>query len=467
MQVAGEDPTNVAAAQHLRERTLIVKLQHPHRFEQRGRDRRVVHRKHGAVLCRSFQHLGEPGELLCRDLAVVVAGDGGVERDDAQAVNVVDAVLRLLAPLTIKQALGVLQPLIVVSHHPDDGGTHALCDRLDQCSQPCVGVWLTQVCEVAGEHDRIRSHSGVLDLGERLKQMGVRVDTSIEGPPASEKVGVADVRNDVVRCRILSKLGHLISILGGGQPVGGSGACIRSACDELGQINVDEPLQSLCSVSCIVLVYRRELCTERGLDGCGNLSPRGNPCPFNERVKVLLVLAQLGQLPRDTVRCARTMAHVGNVVCAVPFDVDRGSGSCGQLFLQFGDALGPRLRLVAEAFKGGARDAAVVRFVEGGGPGQGADQDPVFHIHASGTPCQHHTLLCGFVDGVKPRCGQPIVVEWRSDGPSSAPSKPHNRDAPYCVVTEREAYVSEGTTPLLRGGQPGLMSTHELTIFAQ
>ena len=72
----------------------------------RRRDRRVVQRQDRAVLGRRGEHVAQPGQLVVGQLAVVPAGDAGVEADDPQAGDVVHAVLRRLR-LLAEQLAGV------------------------------------------------------------------------------------------------------------------------------------------------------------------------------------------------------------------------------------------------------------------------------------------------------------------------------------------------------------------------
>jgi hypothetical protein len=51
-----------------------------------------------------------------------------------------------------------------------------------------------------------------LELGEGALDMGVGVDGVVEGAPASEQVGVADVRDRVDRRSVLSELHHAASV---------------------------------------------------------------------------------------------------------------------------------------------------------------------------------------------------------------------------------------------------------------
>jgi hypothetical protein len=95
---------------------------------------------------------------------VVVADYGRVERDDAQAVDVVDPVLRLIRSGLIEQEARVRDALVVVAHDPDDRRSHALSNRLDDSAQSRVRVRLAKVGEVAGEHDRLRLRTGALEL---------------------------------------------------------------------------------------------------------------------------------------------------------------------------------------------------------------------------------------------------------------------------------------------------------------
>ena len=89
--------------------------------------------------CR--QNVGEPGELVGVQVAVVVAGDAGVERDDPQAVHLVDPVLEAVV-LGVEETAREGGALVVVAHRPDHDGAHLGGGRLDDRAQRRVGLRL-------------------------------------------------------------------------------------------------------------------------------------------------------------------------------------------------------------------------------------------------------------------------------------------------------------------------------------
>jgi hypothetical protein len=171
----------------------------------------VVHRQHGAVRGRGRQHLGEPGELVGGQLAVVPAGHGAVEADDAQAGDVVDAVLRGVG-LQVEQVPRVRRSLVVVAHHPDDLRADVGSGRLDQLAQPEVGLGLGLVGQVAGEHQRLGDGVETPEPGQRRFEVRLGVDVSVLQRPAGEQVRIAEVGDRVRRVGVLAGLLHLLRL---------------------------------------------------------------------------------------------------------------------------------------------------------------------------------------------------------------------------------------------------------------
>ena len=91
--MAGEDAAHVGALDHRRQAVLVVQLDELGRAQHRQRERRVVHGEQGAVRRGRREHVGQPRQLGVGQVAVVVAGDAGVQRDDPQAVDLVHPVL--------------------------------------------------------------------------------------------------------------------------------------------------------------------------------------------------------------------------------------------------------------------------------------------------------------------------------------------------------------------------------------
>lgn len=88
---------------------------------------------------------------------MVVAGDAGVERDDAEAVHVVDEVHGPIGGLQAEQLLAEGTALVVVAHRPDHLGTDAVGGGLDDGPDTGVGAGFALVGHVAGDDDRFRS----------------------------------------------------------------------------------------------------------------------------------------------------------------------------------------------------------------------------------------------------------------------------------------------------------------------
>ena len=146
-------------------------------------------------------------ELLVGQLAVVVAGDAGVERDDPQPVD-------LVAPgpaglvVDVEQPACELRPLVVVAHHPHDLGAEVGCDRLDQLAQPRVRRRLGLVGQVAGEHQELRRRVEPGDPLEREPQAVLGVHDAVLTLPVGEQVRVGEVCDDVPGCGVLTELDH-------------------------------------------------------------------------------------------------------------------------------------------------------------------------------------------------------------------------------------------------------------------
>ena len=163
--MAGEDRADVAALEHLGEARLVAQL-HRDREVEHARHRRVVHREDRAVRRRDGELLGEPVELGVADLAVVVAGHGRVEGDDAQAVDVVDAVDGRSRRRIAEQGATEGAAFVVVAHDPDDLRTEPAGRGVDDAADAVVRVGFAAVGEIAGEHDRLGAGARGLELGE-------------------------------------------------------------------------------------------------------------------------------------------------------------------------------------------------------------------------------------------------------------------------------------------------------------
>ena len=212
VQMTGEDAANIRPADDLRKSALAVQLEQRHELERR-RDRRMVHREQRAVRRRGAEHAREPAELGVGHVAVVVSGNGAVERDDAQSVDVVDAILGLCRSRLIKQLAGKLESLVVVAHDPDDLCTHPRGRGLDDLAQSSIRVGLCPVREVTRENDRLGIECGAFELHQRPEQVLLWRDLAVERPIPSEEMRVTDVGDDVHWRGILSELDHATTLI--------------------------------------------------------------------------------------------------------------------------------------------------------------------------------------------------------------------------------------------------------------
>ena len=127
-------------------------------------------------------------------------GHGRVERDDPQAVDVVDAIDRAVAAERVaEQAAPERRAVVVVAHDPDDLRAEAVGDGVDDATDPVVRVGLAPVGEIAGEHDGLGPGAGCLELLEQRAQVVLARDAIVEPAPAREQVRVTDVEEEVIR----------------------------------------------------------------------------------------------------------------------------------------------------------------------------------------------------------------------------------------------------------------------------
>ena len=214
VEVAADDGTYVASVDDLGEQVLVVQLDHLGRAQHRHRDRRVVQRQDRAVLGRLAQHVGQPGQLLGRQLAVVVARHARVQRHDAQAADVVHRVLRGVA-LGAEQLAAVVGSLVVVAHRPDHPGADRLGGGLDDAAQGPVRLRLALVGQVAGEDERLRGRVDEREALDGLAQALRAVDGVVLLRLARKQVRVADVGDREPRSRVLAELhglGHGVTV---------------------------------------------------------------------------------------------------------------------------------------------------------------------------------------------------------------------------------------------------------------
>src|SRR5690606_11515998 len=126
-----------------------------------------------AVLSRAHELVAQPIELLGLECTMVVAGHTRVERDDPQSADVIDTVLRrdtvraVAVVLELVEELpSVRRSLVVVPHAPHELCAGPMSDRLHRATQLAIRTRLTEVGEVAGEDDHVRTDGGALELVE-------------------------------------------------------------------------------------------------------------------------------------------------------------------------------------------------------------------------------------------------------------------------------------------------------------
>jgi uncharacterized protein YdeI (YjbR/CyaY-like superfamily) len=208
VKVPAEDAPNIRPLDDGRETILSVQLQHLHRPEQRRRDRWMMHRDQRPVLRRRRKDAREPVELVVGQVPVVITGHCCVERNDTKPADVVDAILWRLASFDIEQLVRILQPLVVISHHPDHLRSEPRGNRFDNSAEPGVGIRFAQIGEITGENNGLRAHIRLLELRESSLEVLFGRDGAKKLGSLFEKVRVADVRDCVGGRRMLAELSH-------------------------------------------------------------------------------------------------------------------------------------------------------------------------------------------------------------------------------------------------------------------
>ena len=206
VQVPGDDRTDIGTTQHPRQAGLIAQLDARGERED-ARHGRVVHREDRAERRRSGEHVGEPRELRVAELTVVGPRHARVERHEAQTVELIDPVDRRRhgARRLIEQARAELPTVVVIAHHPEHPGAQARGERLDERAQLGVGRALAQVDQIAGEHDAVGTDAGRLDHRECPSEVVARIDQVEQPGSGRSEVGVAQVQQHPLRCRILGR----------------------------------------------------------------------------------------------------------------------------------------------------------------------------------------------------------------------------------------------------------------------
>ncbi|MDI2023722.1 hypothetical protein PJL18_04270 [Paenarthrobacter nicotinovorans] len=109
----------------------------------------------------------------------MVARDRGVQGNDAESIDEVAAVnrvLRLACFRGVHEGGAEVGPVVMVSHGPDRLGTQGVADRLYHDAEALVGFELALVREVAGKNDGRGLDPGSNDLLADLLQPGRTVD---------------------------------------------------------------------------------------------------------------------------------------------------------------------------------------------------------------------------------------------------------------------------------------------------
>ena len=148
----------------------------------------MVHREQGAVRRRGREHVGQPRELGVGEVAVVVAGDAGVQRHDPQPVHLVHPVLRpVVVGAEQARAYGARSSWLPIVHTTT--APIASAAGSTRAAQPLVGRGLRLVGEVAGHDERLR---GRVDGGEPRQgpgEPGLGVDRAVLQPPPASRCG--------------------------------------------------------------------------------------------------------------------------------------------------------------------------------------------------------------------------------------------------------------------------------------
>ena len=166
----------------------------------------MVHREDRAERRGGGEHLGQPGELLVAQLAVVVTGHRRVEGDEPQPVELVDAVdgTHRIGECLVQQLGAERRAIVVVAHHPEHAGAEARGERLDERAQVGVGIALAEVDEVAGEDDRRRARRRTpRSTSSARVSRAVASTRSNRRDAGRAQVGVAEVQQDALGRRVL------------------------------------------------------------------------------------------------------------------------------------------------------------------------------------------------------------------------------------------------------------------------
>ena len=136
---------------------------------------------------------------------------------------------RLVARRLVEQALAERPPLVVVAHDPDELRARRVDERLDRRTHSTVGVGLAEVGHVAGHDDGVEGVAEAGELRHHLAQRPDRVRDPSEGRSPAQQMGVADVRDHPVRCRVPAELFDLHDDLPAASLLGASDRGARSS----------------------------------------------------------------------------------------------------------------------------------------------------------------------------------------------------------------------------------------------
>jgi hypothetical protein len=112
---------------------------------------------------------------------------------------------RRQAGLLAEQLGAEVRPVVVVAHHPEQFGAHALRGRLDDAAQLRVGVRLALVGEIAGDDDGVGSTAGRLDVTDQPFDVLGTIHTAVEAIAVCEQVSVAEVEKEIIRPGIFGR----------------------------------------------------------------------------------------------------------------------------------------------------------------------------------------------------------------------------------------------------------------------
>ena len=214
VQVTAEDATDIRPLHDRRQPVLVAQFDERQQSE-RTRHGWVVQCEQGSVRGGDLELVREPLELRLGDLAVVMAGNRGIQRDDPQPVDVEDAVDGLRGiRVFVEQPAPERDALVVVAHHPDHLGAEALGCGLDDGAQPLIRVGASRVGEIAREHDGLGPGAGLLETLEQRDEIAVGVDSVVQEVTGRHEVGVGEVQDEVLGGAVLAGGDHALFLSG-------------------------------------------------------------------------------------------------------------------------------------------------------------------------------------------------------------------------------------------------------------